>query len=297
MKIIRIKRGLLRRFGWMLPDSYYISKLYEFNMGYSFDLEHPKSFNEKLQWLKIHDRRPVYTTMVDKVAAKEYVAKIIGEEYIIPTIGVWNSVSDIPWDELPKSFVLKATSGGGGSGVVLCPDKSKLNIRQANSLLKRAQKRNIYHIFREWPYKDVPNRIIAEEMLSGSDSEEKNKELNDYKFFCFNGHCEFFKIDFGRFTDHHANYYDKDCKILPFGEAHFPPLYDYPVHIPSTIPEMISIAERLSLGIPFLRVDLYECKGKIYFGEMTFYPASGMGKFVGHDTDMMLGEKLVLPIV
>lgn len=277
-------------FRW-LPDATYLKLLYRFKMGHRLDLKNPQTFTEKLQWLKLYNRKPEYTKMVDKYAVKEYVAKKIGEEYIIPTLGVWDKPEDIDWDSLPNQFVLKTTHGGGGGGVVICKDKATFDKTTAIAKLKESMTSDIYSGLREWPYKDVLKRIIAEKFVAPEKSPAP-KDLLDYKLFCFNGKVRFFKVDFGRFVEHHANYYDTDGNILPFGEKSFEPDPSYIIELPNNLKEMIALAEKLSANEPFLRVDFYNVNGKIYFGELTFYPASGMGKWTTEEADMKIGGYL-----
>lgn len=281
--------ALLHRLAFVFPDKLYLELMFRLKMGYPLDLKNPQTFNEKLQWLKLYNRKPEYTQMVDKYAVKEYVAQIIGKEYIIPTTGVWDKFGQIDFSALPERFVLKTTHGGGGGGVAICNDKEHFDTAEAKRKLGKSLSVDIYRNLREWPYKNVKRRIIAEEYM-----QDGSGELKDYKFFCFNGRVEFFKIDFDRFVDHHANYYDRNGKLLPFGEADLPPVPDKKLEIPHNIQEMIVLAEKLSAGIPFLRVDLYNIDGKIYFGELTFFPASGMGRFAPSKYDYILGNYINL---
>ena len=260
-------------------------------MGHWIDWKHPKTFTEKLQWLKLYNRKPEYTKMVDKYAVKDYVSGVIGPEYIIPTIGVWNKPEEIDWDSLPNQFVLKTTHGGGGGGVVICKDKETFNNDEAIVKLNHSLKADIYRGFREWPYKNVPKRIIAERFMTSEQSGD-TESLLDYKFFCFNGKVKFYKVDFGRFVEHHANYYSPEGNLLPFGEQGLEPDFNYPIKLPSNLDEMISIAERISQGEPFLRVDLYNINGKIYFGEITFFPGSGLLPWTHKETDVEIGQYL-----
>ena len=277
---------LLHKTARLWPDKLYLRLKFRLVMGQKLDLKNPKTFNEKLQWLKLYNRRPEYTMMVDKYAVKQYVADKIGDEYIIPTLGVWDSVESIDWDSLPNQFVLKTTHGGGGCGVVICKDKSTFDIETAKQKLQKSLDSDIYLNFREWPYKDVPKRIIAEQYMA----DESGIELKDYKFFCFNGRVQCFKVDFDRFISHKANYYDREGSLLPFGEKVFPPDFDRVFDKPKNFDSMISLAERLSEDVPFVRVDFYNSNGNIYFGEITFFPAAGMGKFEPEDWDEKLGE-------
>lgn len=277
------------RVGSSVPDNIYLKVRYCLIMGRRLNLDNPKTFNEKLNWLKIFNRQPVYAEYTDKYTVKSYIEGLIGQEKIIPTLGVWDNFDEIDFDSLPKQFVLKSTNGGGGTGVIICKDKLKLNKEDAKSKLETSMKSN-WKIQREWVYMDIKPRIIAETYL-----ENDSDELRDYKFFCFNGRMKLFKVDFDRFINHHANYYDRDCNILPFGEKICPPNYNKKIVLPDNIEEMIEIAERLSAKIPFIRVDLYEVNGKIYFGEMTFFPDSGISKFSDEEWDYRLGSWIKLP--
>lgn len=288
--------AILTHFGTWIPDALYLRIMFRLKMGYSLNLKKPKTFNEKLQWLKVYDYKPEYTKMVDKLAAKDYVASRIGEEYIIPTLGVWDRVEDIDWDSLPDQFVLKTTHGGGGGGVVVCSDKTHFDKAKAIKKLQTSMHSNAGKTYRERPYLNVPRKIIAEKFMAERTAKVniKNSDLPDYKFFCFNGKVKCFKIDFGRFVDHHANYYSPEGKLLPFGEKGLEPDSNHIEIIPENLDKMIVIAEKLSDGFKFLRVDLYNVKGKIYFGELTFYPAAGMGAFVPEEWDEKLGGMLNL---
>ena len=287
--------SILMHLNFLFPDRLYLSLLFRFKMGYWMDWKNPKTFSEKLQWLKLYDRNPEYSTMVDKYAVKEYVSRIIGEEYIIPTLGVWDSPEDIDWDSLPHKFVLKTTHGGGGSGVVICRDKGTFDKANAIAILKRSLSKCIYKSLREWPYKNVSKKVVAEVYLEDNAHEVGDYDLKDYKFFCFNGEPKIFKIDFDRFIDHHANYYDVNGTILPFGEVAPSPVYERQLEIPNNLSEMLAIARNLAQGLPFARVDLYNLQGKIKFGEITLFPTSGFGKFTDPEWDLRLGSWLELP--
>ncbi|MGL5228979.1 MAG: ATP-grasp fold amidoligase family protein [Bacteroidales bacterium] len=276
-------------FSW-LPDKFYLSLRFRCQMGYWIDWKNPKTFSEKIQWLKLYNRKPEYTQMVDKFAVKDFVEKKIGQEYIIPTLGVWDKVESIEWSKLPNQFVMKTTHGGGGSGVIVCRDIENLDKDASSKILNSSLDVDIYLNLREWPYKNVKKRIIAEKYLEENFNE--NSELKDYKFFCFNGKVEFFKIDFNRFINHKANYFLPDGKILPFGEISCPPDFDVILDMPSKLNKMLSLASKLAEDLPFIRVDFYEVNGSIYFGEMTFYPASGMGRFTDEIWDLKIGDLL-----
>ena len=283
--------SILMYLNFLFPDKLYLTLLFRLKMGFWIDWKNPKTFSEKLQWLKLHDRNPKYTTMVDKYAVKEYVAKIIGEEYIIPTLGVWERPEDIDWESLPQKFVLKTTHGGGGSGVVICKDKATFDKNAAIAKLKKSLNKCIYNYLREWPYKNVGKKIIIEQYLY----DVKYESLRDYKFFCFNGKVEFFKVDYDRFTEHGANYYSLDGRMLEFGEKAYPRRLDIEIDLPKSLDKMILIAENLSVGTLFLRVDLYEVNNMIFFGELTFYPSGGVKEFTPVDWNEKIGSLLKLP--
>ncbi len=272
-----------------MPDDEYLRHIFKARLGYELNLDNPRTFNEKLQWLKLYDRKPIYTTMVDKYAVKDYVAGIIGQQYIIPTLGVWNDAEDIDFANLPEQFVLKCTHDS--QGVVICKDKKSLDIESTKQKLNRCLKRDFYKKTREWPYKDVPHRIIAEEYLEDSTSHE----LRDYKFFCFGGTAKCFKIDFDRFIQHRACYFSPDGRVLKIGEEVCPPDPQRHIEIPISIRKMKTLGEELSKEIPFLRADFYDVDGRVYFGELTFYPASGFGRFIYDGNDEMLGSWLEIP--
>lgn len=255
------------------------------------NLKNPRAFTEKIQWLKLYFLKTEFTNMVDKCSAKEIVKEKVGEDYVIPTLGFWQNFEDIDFAHLPNKFVLKTTHGGGGSGIIICRDKKYFDKNKAKRILEKSMKTDIYKVLREWPYKNVRKGIIAEALVEQSDGQG----LLDYKFFCFNGKVKFFKVDFGRFTSHRANYYTREKKLLPWIESNFPPDPQINHHFPENFDEMIAIAEKLSDNLPFLRVDLYNVNGKILFGEMTFYPASGMEEFKPNGVDVEIGDMLTLP--
>lgn len=288
--------SILSRFAPIIPDKQYLKWRFRLEMGYKLNLDNPKTFNEKLQWLKLFNRKPEYTQMVDKFAVKEYVANIIGDEYIIPTLGVWDRFDDIDFDKLPNQFVLKTTHGGGGGGVVICKDKTTFNKESAKSKLDKSLKTCIYRSLREWPYKNVKKRIIAETYLTEDISiDNPSGDLVDYKFYCFNGETKAVVIA----TERHSqtgvcfDYFDKEFNHLPFEQGG--PNSKNVVNKPKLYEEMWDIADRLSEGLPHVRVDLYCIKGHIYFGELTFFDASGFAKFKPAEWDYKFGEWIKLP--
>lgn len=228
--------------------------------------------------------------MVDKYTAKDYVAEKIGESYVIPTIGVWNSPEMIDFDRLPDKVVLKTTHDSGGIRII--DKKEGYDREEIMRFLRYRMSRNLSNITREWPYRGVKPRIIAEEYLEDTCSD--THELRDYKFFCFSGKVKMMKIDYDRFTNHHANYYGRNRELLPFIEIKYPRDLSKDIQLPSHFDEMISLAEKLSDGLRFLRVDFYEINDKVYFGELTFYPASGFGPFEPDEWDLTIGSWLDL---
>lgn len=280
---------LLYKLALLVPSRWYIMAKYYKNFGKLPNLRNPNTFNEKLQWLKLYDHNPLYTKMVDKYEAKKYVANIIGEKYIIPTLGVWDKAEDIDFDTLPDQFVLKATHDSGR--VIICRDKSTLDRSWAIEEMRQSLKRDFYSVTREWPYKNVPRQIIAEQLLV---DETGTEDIKDYKLFCFDGKVKFLKVDFNRFIQHRANYFDKDWNLLDFGEKVCPPDPKAIMQRPDGLAEMIELAEELSKSLQFVRIDFYYLNNRIYFGEITFYPNSGFGPFIPDGWDERLGKLIKL---
>lgn len=267
----------------------FLRRRYRFEMGKEPDFENPVTYTEKLQWLKLYDHRPEYTRMVDKYEVKQYVAQTIGEEYVIPLLGVWERVEDIDFDALPDRFVLKTTHDSGG--IVVCKDKAKLDIPAAQKKLRHFLKRNYYNYNREWPYKNVKHRIIAEAYMEDS----RCGELRDYKFFTFGGVPKVLYIAQGRGKGEEtvADFFDMEFNHLDFTIDHdmAPVLPEKP----EKFEEMKRLAAVLSRGTPQLRVDFYEVDGRIYFGEMTFFHCSGLAPFHPESWDRTFGDWVTLP--
>lgn len=256
-------------------------------MGQNLNLKNPKTYNEKLQWLKLYNRNPDYTNLVDKNAVKKFVASVIGEQYIIPTLGIWNSPDDIDFESLPSQFVLKTTHGGGGGGIIVCHDRANLDINGVKSKLRYSLKSDIYKYYREWPYKNVPRKIIAETLLV--DENHPNDSLNDYKFYCFDGIPKVMVISSGRFKGKVCfDYYDMDFNLLPFSQGG--PNSGIINEKPENFDQMIAIASKISAGLPHARIDLYNLDGKIYFGEITFFDSSGFAQFTPKEWDYIFGD-------
>ncbi len=284
--LVNRNRGLLDG----MSDEEYLKRLFHAKMGYDLELNNPRTYSEKLQWLKLYDRRPIYTTMVDKYAVKEYVAGIIGEEYVIPTIGIYSSAEEIDFDTLPDQFVLKCTHDSHDA--VICKDRKALDIDAAIQSLREGLKTNYYYKFREWPYKNVPPRIIAEKYMEDTET----GELRDYKIFAFNGTARALFIATDRQTDGvetKFDFFDMDFNHLPFTNGH--PNADVMPSRPRKLDEMKLLAEKLSRGIPQVRVDFYEVDGRVYFGEMTFFHWSGLQPYDPKEWDETFGSWIELP--
>jgi len=282
-----LQEGYIIALKW-LPDDLYLSLTYRIKMGERLNLSNPKTLNEKLQWLKLHDRRKKYIKMVDKYEMKKYVSKRIGKEYVVPTLGVWDHFDDIDFKELPEKFVLKCTHDS--RSIVICTNKDTFDKGKAKEKLEKKLKKNQFWHSREWPYKGVKPRIIAEPYLI----DESGKELKDYKIFCFNGRPDYVEVDFNRFVEHKLNPYDFDWNPLNFCDTS---KNDYEANIPKPmrLNDMKEIAEVLSSDIPFIRVDFYSIYDKIYVGELTLYPASGFIRYNPEYVDLQMGNKLSLP--
>lgn len=273
----------------IIPDKVYLKLTHWIRFGEKLDFSNPVTFNQKLQWLKIYDRNSEYIKLVDKILVKNFVADNIGEEYIIPTLGVWNSSDEIDFDRLPNQFVLKCNHDSGS--VIVCKDKSKLDVESAKRKLTKGIKTDAFFWGREWPYKGVERKIFAEKYMKDDDSDE----LKDYKFMCFNGKVKCSFVGSERYSEDglKITFFDLDWNVMPF-ERHYHKS-SIPIKKPKNYEKMIYLAEKLSKNIPFVRVDFYETGGKVYFGEMTFYPGSGWEEFKPYEWDKKLGSWIQLP--
>ena len=276
-------------FNW-LSDKTYLRMIFRINMGKVLNLDDPQTYNEKLQWLKLYDRKSEYSMMVDKYEVKDYVAHKIGDNHIIPTLGVWERFDDIDFSLLPNQFVLKCTHDSGG--LIIVNDKSKLDIVKAKKKINHCLKHNYFWGLREWPYKDMKPRIIAEQFMV----DESGTELKDYKFFCFDGEPKAMFIATDRSDPKEEtkfDFFDMDFNHLPFTNGH--PNATREIKRPESFEEMKQIASKLSEGIPHVRVDLYNINGHIYFGELTFSHWSGFKPFVPEEWDYKFGSWITLP--
>ena len=284
-------KSVLRRVTSLLPDEMFIRLNYLRRMKQWPDLKNPTTYNEKLQWLKLHDRQPLYTQLVDKYAVRRFVAERIGGEYLIPLVGgPWDSFDEIDFDALPEKFVLKCTHDSGG--LLICRDKRALNREKARRRIAQSLQQNFYYHNREWPYKDVRPRIIAEAYMEDAST----SELRDYKFFCFGGEPKMLFVASDRQTageETKFDFFDMDYNHLDLRNGH--PNAAVPPEKPAQFGLMRELAQKLSQGIPHVRVDLYEVNGRVYFGEMTFYHWSGMVPFDPPEWDRKLGSWIGLP--
>ena len=290
--IFKVLIKITRSLRFMLNDEVFLRILYRIHMRKQLNLSSPQTMNEKMQWLKLHDRQPIYQTMVDKLAAKEYYGKMLGTEYIVPTIGVWNRVEDIDFDSLPNKFVLKTNHSGGNTGVIVCKDKSRLDIASAKRRLKKSLKSDIYKGFAEWPYKGINKRIFAEELLG-----KEGEELVDYKFYCFDGYVDAVLICIDRqIGDPKFYFFDKNWELKRYNKRGKMAPEGFTLPKPENIDKMFEIASIISKGIPHLRVDLYNVGGKIFFGESTFFTCSGFDANRLPEADIYFGSLIKLPL-
>ena len=281
-------KNMLKVMSRLLPDSLYIRLAFFMKMKKFPNLKNPKTCNEKIQWLKLNDRKPEYTRMVDKLEAKKYVTEKIGAKYVIPTLGVWDQFGDIDFNNLPEQFVLKCTHDSGG--VIICRNKGTFDKDAAKKKIERSLHNNYYWQGREWPYKDVKPRIIAEKYMVNSCTED----LKDYKYYCFNGIPEIVLVVSDR---------EKGCAKADYFDMHFTKLnftWGFPnsntqIQKPKNFELMKTLAEKLSVDIPFLRVDFYEVDDSVYFGELTFFDGSGTQKIIPEEWDEIIGKKITLP--
>lgn len=281
----RIIKYLVLKTAIIYPDKLYLKLLFPLRTGYKLDLKNPKTFNEKLQWLKLYNRNPLYSTMVCKIDVKEYVSRIIGSEYIIPTLGVYNSVEEIDFEQLPKRFVLKCSHDSGG--IVVCKNKDELNIEAVKERLRKGLKVNYYYRNREWPYKYVVPRIIAEQYME----DESGYELKDYKVLCFNGKPRLIERHSGRFTDNHTqDFYDINWIKTKITQNGYGLVSNSICPKPEKLEQMLYLSEILAKDLPHVRIDWYICNNLLFFGEITFFDGSGMEPFDRMEDDLLLGS-------
>lgn len=294
-KIIELIKSPLKIFAFLnnrrilvLSDKKYLSIRYYEIFHKKLDLEKPEGFNEKLQWLKLYNRNPEYTKMVDKYEVKKYIEKIWGKEYVIPTIGVYEKFEDIDFEKLPEKFVMKCTHDSGST--IICKDKSKFDIKKAKKNIDKKLRNNFFIIGREWPYKNVKPRIIIEKYL-----EFAKEEAVDYKFFCFNGIAKIILVCSNRSKKLKETWFDIKWNMLDLREGNCD--IDRKLKKPVNLKLMIELAEKLAKDIPFVRVDFYENNNKVYFGEITFFPKSGFEEFKPAIANEKLGNLIDISMI
>ena len=275
-------------YGSLWLDKIYLKILFKHRMGKSLNLENPKTYNEKIQWLKLYDRNPEYTLLADKYEVRNYVANTIGEEYIIPLLGVWDRFEDIDFNTLPNEFVLKCTHDSGS--VIICKDKNTFDVKEAEKKIKGCLKRNYFRNTREWAYKNIKPRIIAEEYMA----DESGAELKDYKFLCYHGQPKTVDIISNRESDPRSDIFDINFKKLPV--SNYYKNSETRPHKPKGYEEMIELSKKLSKDLIHVRCDFYDINGKVYFGEITFYQGSGLEKYVPYKYDIRFGNWIDLPL-
>lgn len=290
MNLRNIYPEIIHRLAKYIPDDkLYLRLLFRAEMHKPLDFSNCRTMNEKLQWLKLNNRYPELTTYVDKIKVKEYVRSVIGDKYIVPTIHIWDKPEDITPDSiksLPDSFVIKTNHSGGNTGVAICCDKASFDVDAVRHKMAISLKSDIYVSYREWPYKNVQKHIFAEEYLGNN--------LVDYKFYCFNGEVDSVMLCVGRQSGHGTKFYffNREWQLCRYNKAGKAAPVDFTLPKPEGMDEMFDIAARLSKGFPFVRVDLYNVNGHIYFGELTFYPASGLDSNRLPETDLYFGNKI-----
>lgn len=281
-------RHKIMRLGKFIPDRIMLSLQYFVLLGHWPNLRHPQKFSEWIQLYKMSYRNPLILDCVDKYTVRDVVRRIIGNEYLTELYQICEDAAEIDFGSLPKKFVIKTTSGGNGDNVLIVDNKDALNVEETIERVNGWRSKDYSDTSREWAYKQSVNhpRIIVEQYLE----HDSTKGIDDYKFFCFNGKCRFFKVDFNRFTHHQANYYSSDGTLIDVEEIPFTPDKEYEIVPYDEIEKMIALAERLAEDFPFVRVDLYNVNGKIYFGELTFYPGSGYSRFSPDTFDVKAGQ-------
>lgn len=281
---------VIKRLSPLFPDRVYLKALFYLTMGRHLDLNNPQTFSEKLQWLKLHQRTPFYTSLVDKLAVKQRISQILGEEFVCPVLAAWDSVDEVDLDSLPDSFVLKTTYSGGNNGVAICKDKKSFDWEAAKAKLQEEAKRtDIYYRYREWPYKHVARKVFAEKYLGDN--------LTDYKFYCFDGDADCVLVCTDRQKGKIKYYFlDQNWHLLPYNSDSKNAPEGFSLPRPEGMDRLFDLAAQLSKGFPFVRVDFFDVDGSIYFAEYTLYPASGLDPKKTAEFEKRAGEKINLSL-
>ena len=274
--------------GHLLPDSFYLKCLYKNKTGKKLNLNNPLLYNEKIQWLKLYDRQQKYSNLSDKYEVRDFITHTIGNDYLVHIYGVWNSFDEIPFNELPNEFVLKCTHDSGS--IIFCKNKNLFDIPKTRDYFLKILAKNYYWDKREWAYKNIRPRIIAEKLMI----DESSFGLKDYKIFCFNGEPKIIQVDFDRFTDHKRNFYSLQWEYQPFA-LKYPTAPQINIPRPSNLLLMLELAKKLSVGITHVRVDFYSIGNKIFFGELTFYHGAGFEHFDPSEWNRIFGDWMILP--
>lgn len=271
-----------------LPDKPYLKLVFRIKTGRKLNLKNPTGFNEKQNWLKLYEKHPEYTQLVDKLAVREHITEKLGEEYLFPLLGSWDSFDSIDFSALPKRFVLKCNHDSGSVKVV--EDKDKLDKKELKTFFDDRMKMNSFHIGREYPYKDIKPCILCEQYMEAEDG----TGINDYKFFCFDGEPEMMFVATDRATDVKFDFYDMNFTHLDLYNLH--PNSEREIQKPQTFEEMKELCRKLTKGMKFVRLDLYEVDGKVYFGEYTFFHGGGFHLFSPEKWEQYLGSMIHLDL-
>ena len=284
----RIYRKICVCFGKYISDKTYLKLLYETRIGKKLNIKNPITFDEKLQWLKLYDRKDEYTVWADKYEVRNYVAEKLGEQYLIPLLGVWNSADELKLDDLPEQFVLKCTHDS--ASVCICTNKKNFDWNAAMDKLQKSLNQNYYWHSREWPYKNITPRIIAEAYMT----DESGTELKDYKIYTFGGEPYLIQVDFDRFHNHRRNLYTTEWEYID-ETIEYSKDPNVKIAKPEHLEEMLECSKKLAVGTISLRTDFYSINGKIYFGEITFYQEAGFAHFEHEEFAKKLGDQIKLP--
>lgn len=278
------QNGLLN----FIPDKQYLKMVFKAETGYLLNLSHPLTYNEKLQWIKLYDRKPIYIVYADKYKVRGFISKTIGDQYLVPLIGMYKNANEIPWEKLPNRFVLKCNHASGTN--IVCKDKKELDISAAKKKLNAWLKKNAYWGAREWCYKEIEPCIICEQFIETKDGNTPD----DYKFMCFSGVPRLIQVHHDRYGDHTLDYYTPEWKRAKLKRIDAN-TSSKTIQKPENLEEMLTIAEMLSKDMYYARIDLYNVDGKIYFGEITMYPTGGFSTFEDYNDDLLLGSYIKLP--
>jgi len=273
----------------VVPASFFASLEYRLEMGKKLNLKNPHTLSEKVQWLKLNDRNPIYVRLMDKYEVRQYIKSEVGEQYLVPLIGLYDTVDEIPFEALPNQYVIKCTHDSGS--VIFKNAANLISTQDIKTHLAKALQTNYYYQHREWGYKDIRPRVICEHLIHTRDGNQPR----DYKYFCFDGEPRFLVVVTDRATGAMMNFYDLEWNVLPVTQ-HYPPI-NYVLDRPGKFSAMIDIARKLAQGFRHMRVDMYlDAEENIFVGELTFYHFAGIVKFEPEEYDEYFGRFFHLPI-